>query len=303
MDLQKFFGEDLGITDAEALDAILKGIPKEAAEKLEKSVLRQADYSQKMDGMRADIETQQGELAAASERLTAEIAEWGKMTAAEKAKTTTRMAEFEAGQKELLKTQQALRRLAETAGVDPKTLVDSLPDPKKDTQAPMDLSGVVRTEDFTKAINNLAEMSVTLPAELHTVAQEHFALTGQYLDTRELVTELKARAARKGNTRSLEPRDIWEEKYNIAQVRKTAADKVRADELDAARRQGYEDGLSQTALPGSHPPARHSPVLLQADGAQRTSILQRPQPGTSLQTAILALQTGKYRGSGESKPA
>lgn len=295
-DTKKWLVEELGFSEADATDLLPK-FDGDRAAKVEKGYLRQSDYSKKMNDLQAEVKQQQTDLQAANERLNQEMAEWASLTAAEKEQATKQRGELEKAQQDVLRLQQVVTRVATEAGMDPqKVLEGAAVTVKKDepVKAPeVDLSGVVKVDAFSR----FADAMLTFPAELNAIAREHFDLTGQHLDTREIVKELKARAGTKGNQKSLEPRDIWEELHQIPDKR-TEVEKKKFDEaMAAAEARGREAALSEASVPGQQPKGRSAPVFFHG-GKERESVLERPQPGQGLQSAISALRSGKYR-SGE----
>lgn len=291
-DVSKWLKEDMGFSDDEIKDLAPKFTPK--ADVLDKGYLRQSDYSKNMDGLKKA----QTDLAAANDRLTAEMAEWATVQAANEPITKKMRDDLEKAQLKVTQLTSRVERIATDAGLDPaKALegIDQVVPPKKDDQPPVDLSGYVKTGD----LGGLANMALTLPAELQSIADEHFDLTGKRLDTRTIVREIQARAGTRGNQKSLDPREIWMEQHNIQTLRDDRSKKQHDDEISAAEARGREAALSEMAVPGSTPPGRHAPVFHTTSGKPRESVLQRPQPGTTVNAAVGALRSGKYRtGSG-----
>lgn len=276
---------EIGFTDAEIAELAPK-FSGDKAEKFGKGFLRQSDYSKKSDA----LAKAQKDLADASERLNGEMAEWAQLTASEKEKATKQRADLEKAQQDVLRLTQTVTKVAEQAGVDPKTLLEgtTLP-PKKEEPPPVDTSRFVDV-DSARA---LGELALTWPVDYAEINAEHQALTGKPLNGKEVIAEIRKRAGTRGNTKSLDPRQVWEELHDVPALREAAQKKSFDDAIAAAEARGREAALTETSLPGQPPPGKHAPVF----GAvqQGGSKLQRPQPGTGLQSAVAALRTGKYR--------
>lgn len=293
-DTKKWLVEDLGFSEAEAAELVPR-FDGERAKKLEGGFLRQADYSREMNKLKAEVNKQQAELQAANERLNAELADWAAVQAGRQQEVAGQREALHQAQQEQLRLTQLVTTVAEQAGLDPQKVLQGakVTPPKEEPKTPpIDLNGYVKQDQLAPVIGSL----ITLPAELQAIADEHFELYGKRLDTRELVKELTTRAGTKGNTKSLDVRTIWEETHGVPQKREEVS-KARYDEaLKAAEARGYERARTEEALPGQPPPGRSaSPVLRGAEGKARESVLQRPQPGTTVRNAVAALRSGKYR--------
>lgn len=285
-DAKDFLTTELGFTPEEAAELAPKFVG-ERETKLKGAVMRQRDYSRQMDAEAARIKT-------IEEKLEAEAAEWASMTAAEKAGSSALRQQLEQTQSDLLKHQQAFTRVAQEAGVDPKTYLDGTTPtpvaPVTPAAAPIDTSQFATLQQQ----GYLAQMALRVPAQITALVLEHRRLTGQDLDPTALVTELERRMLDKRNTKSTDLRAIWEEQHDISNVR-ASQEKARVDALVAdAEKRGHERALTEASLPpGAMPSGKHSPVF-----AARESKVSRPQPGVGLQSAIAAFRTGKYRQGG-----
>jgi hypothetical protein len=134
----------------------------------------------------------------------------------------------------------------------------------------------------------VVDYMLSVPAELAAIAQEHFDLTGERLDTRPLVADLKARIAKK---QPADLRAIWEEKYQVPEKR-TAATKAKYDaDIAAAEARGREAARSERELPGQHPAGQHSPVFTGIHGESKVA---RPQPGQNTRGFADSLRSRKY---------
>jgi len=293
LDIPKWLKEDMGFSEQEIVDNKLVALYTPRAEKIERGYLAQSDYSRKMDKLNADVKTQLDDLAAAQSRLDVEIVEWAGVQARGKTVTEKMQADFDAAQADVLRLQQTVRKVATDAGLDPEKVlagVEVKAPVKVDLPSPIDTSKFVSVEQYQA----LANMALTLPAELAALAHEHHELTGEWLDPRVVIDEVKSRASVKGNTKSLEARAIWEEKYGIPDKRTAKSKKDHDEEIAAAEKRGAERALTEQALPGGPAQGKHAPIFAKAGG--RESVLKRPQPGEGLQSAVAALRSGKYRG-------
>lgn len=285
-DLKRYLTEDMGFDEA-AADAML---PNFTPERVAKVAERYATPQQKQ--ALAGLETAQANLQAAEQRLNGEIAEWSTMTAAEKANNEQMRNDLESAQRKVFDLQQKATRLAEQAGVDPKTVIgEPVVEPKKEVvAAPVDTSKFIDRETF----GNIASFQMELPATLQFIADQHFDLTGTRLDTRDIVKEIRARVGKAGA--DVDPIHVWEEKYDIAAKRQAKSDAALKQQLKDADDKGYERGRSEASIPSPSMPGRSAPVFTMKDNGQpRTSRLSRPQPETTVTAAAQALRSGKYR--------
>jgi len=296
LDTVKWLTDDLGFTEAEAKELAPKFDPKAAA--IEKGFLRQSDYSKHMDA----LTKAQNDLKTQTARLETEMAEWATLTASEKENATKQREALEAAQQKVLALQQRVTRIATDAGLDPAKALEGIeqvvPPKKEEPKAPeIDTSKFVGVEQFGSMSEYLFNLSVELPL----LAQEHFDLTGERLDTRALRTEITKRASTKGA--NLDPRAIWEETYKIAEKRNEKSAAARQQEIAAAEQRGFERARSEGALPVAPSNGQNSPVLRTVDGKARESVLQRPAPESGVRSAAQALATGKYRQQDQKKSA
>lgn len=285
--------KDVGFDDATIEQIADKFTPAQMA-KIAEGTMRQSEFDRVMNEGKAEIAKSQRELAEANDKLNRELAEWATVQAQGGTATKAMQDALDKAQADVLKLTQKLTRVATDAGLDPQkilTEVQVTTEPPKAPPAP-DLTGYAKSDDVSRSIGQLAEMSLTLPAELQQLAYEHQQLFGTALDTRTIVAEIKARAGTRGNTKPLDPRAIWEEAHKVADKR-TEVEKARVDRLIAdAEERGRQKGMSETTVPGGHTPTgRHSPVM----GAERKSALERPQPGQTINAAVSAFRSGKYR--------
>lgn len=283
LDLLNWLKDDLGFTEAEAKELAPKF--ESRREKIEGGYLRQADYSRVM----GDVKKLQDQIAAKDAQLNAEMAEWATMQGRDEVKATELRTELDTTKVEKFQLEQKLRTLAEEHGVDVTTILPKAPaagDPPPVPKAPeIDTSKFINREQF----GSVTDYLLSVPAELAAIAQEHFDLTGERLDTRPLITELKARVAAK---KPADLRTIWEEKSDIPAKRQAKATADHDREITEAEARGREAARSESMLPGAHAPGVHAPVF-QGHGESK---LQRPQPGASARGFAESLRSRKYAG-------
>lgn len=283
---QQYASEELGYTAEE-----LAALPDREAERITKAhkgYLRQQDYSRKQN----ELQKAQQHLQQENDRFNRDIAEWGQMTAGEKAKAAELADRIEKADARAFMLEQKLRRAAEEAGRDPKEWLGDEPakppDPPPRTNE--DLAGV------HQMIGGMGDFNMTLTADLPAIAQEHFELTGERLDTRAFVAGIKE-DFRKGKTQNVDPWRRWESQYAIPEKREAK----RVADIDARIKQAREEGLaagrSEAALPNTHPVGRSDSSSAAFRGLG-PSKLGRPNPADHLASARAALAEGRYRSAG-----
>lgn len=283
---------EMGFSEAEATEMA----PKFEGEKLTR-IETQVGLRSTTEAERATIAATQDKLKKANEKLDAELAEWATLSAAEKASATQLQADLEASRVRATQLETRLTNLATQHGVDPKTLLEGtapMPEVKPAAVVPANDPKYVGLDTF----GNVANFQMQLAGDLPYIAQQHFELTGERLDTRAIVAEVKNRATIKGAV--IDPIAIWEEKYGIQAKREAKATEARAAEVAQAEARGYERARTESAIPGPQSPGRHSIVFGQRNASgvvekPRESHLHRPQPGTTAMAAASALASGRYR--------
>lgn len=281
------FVKELGLDDAEAASVRTALGKPERLTLLEKNQLRQSEFSKAMNGLTKE----QQKLTDAQARLDAEAAEWASLSAKEKEQATALRDNLEKSQAKVLALEQRVARIATDAGLDPQKALEGIeqtPVVKKEDPPAFDDSKFVKADQFGTMSEYLFNLSVELPA----IAQEHFDLTGERLDTRAIRAEIQNRSKVKGA--NLDPRSIWEETYKIPEKRAEKATAAHAAEIAAAEQRGADRVRSEAALPIAPSSGMHSP-LLRANGAEHKSVLSRTVPESGVRNAAAALATGKYR--------
>lgn len=292
LDAKKWLMEELGFS-AEEADALSPKFTAERLGKIETSVgLLSANAA-----AQREIEANRAELQRANDQLSREMAEWATLTQSEKNQATELQAALEASRVRATQLETRLTNLATQHGVDPKSLLEGttpVPEVPVKRQPAADEPRYVPMDAFS----TVANFNLDLAGALTYIAQEHQELTGKRLDTREIVSEIKARSQKQGAT--VDPIAIWEEKYGIPKIRTDRETAARAEEIRLAEERGAQRVRTEIEMPGPTPPGRHSVVFGRRDQAgtvtqPRTSVLSRPQPQTTVQNAVAALRSGKYR--------
>lgn len=293
-DLKKWLMEDMKFSADEA-EKMAASFTPERISTLEKTYGDATTYR----STSAEIAKTQQQLKEANDRLNAEMAEWATLTAKEKEQNTALQTSLEAARVRATQLETRLTTLATEHGVDPKALLEGttvIPKKEEPKVEPVDTSRFVDREVF----NSLSAFNLQLPARLQRIEREHFALTGEHLDTEAITNEIIARAGKKDAV--IDPVAIWEEKHGIPEKRAAAAKKAHDAEIAAAEARGEERGRTNAALPGPQVPGRHAVVFSsrQQDGKSvpRTSVLKRPQPESGVRSAAAALASHKYRPTG-----
>ena len=294
-DIKKWLKDDLQMSDDDVALVETKLASKAAI--IESGYLAQGDYSRKMN----ELGTAQTALTAKNAQLDAEALEWANMTAAEKKANGDLKASIDKLEQEKLQLTQRVKRVATDAGLDPAKALEGLETEAVVVKPPVVTSTIDESKFVTREMyNGLAATAIRLPSLLMTMAREHKALTGEDLNTDAIVAEIEARANTRGNQKSLDPRQVWEDTHQISAKREAKRVADHNTEIAAAVERGRTEALSEVQLPtGGSVSGRHAPVLVSG----RESILKRPQPGSSIAGAVAAFQSGKYRGDGQKKSA
>lgn len=290
-DTAKWLKEDLGFTD-EQVKVLLPAMDP-VKEKIANGYLRQADYGRQMN----DLKGLQDSLKAKDDQITREMAEWASMQAGDETKATELRSQLEKANLERFQLEQQIRRVADEHGLDVAKLLPTNPNPPNPgTPGAPGTPGVPQALDPNKFVPREQFASVMsymldVPAELAAIGQEHHALTGEYLDTRPLIAELKDRVAKK---QPADLRVIWEEKHGIKEKREAQATAKHTEEIKAAEERGRQAARSEAMLPNQHPTGHSSPVFTKLTGPDHGSKLQRPQAGQATRQIAESLRSRKY---------
>jgi hypothetical protein len=301
LDLRDWLTKELGLSTVVVDDLVGPLTP--ALPKIEEHVLRQSDYSRKMAEVQAkstEIASQQQKLDEANQRLNQELLDWAEAQKAGEPLTVKMRTDLENAQAEVARLHSRLETLAAQAGIDPATI---LPPPSKEPVAPPppaapDLSGYVRLDQ----LGGMAQLLITLPAELQAIADEHRELTGERLDTRQIVAEFQKRASSKQQApdKPADVRAIWEDAHKIAEKRAAKSAAAHEAEMKAAEDRGYERARTEQMTPTAHPAAHGSSVLINAGRTQPQ--LKAPTAADRvdrISQAASALATHRYRQQGQ----
>lgn len=287
-ELRQSLKDEVGFTDEQ-----LTGLTKPQLEKLADAYMRQSDYDRAMNEGKAAIAAEQAKLSDAEQRLNVEMAEWGKLTNAEKANADKQRQALEAAQADVLRMRQTIERIGSEHGIDVNKILEGAPVPPKQPEQPtVDLSGVVKVEDFRNAQQQLANVMLTFPAELFALNQEHQALFGKPLDAQAIVKEIQSRANTRGNQKPLDPRAIWEELNKVPEARESKQKAEFDAAIKEAENRGRQAAISESAIPGQVTAAGRRSIVF-GDG-ERKSAIARPQPLDTVSKAAAAFRTGKY---------
>lgn len=284
-DVQKWLVEEMGFTAEEA--TTLAPQFSSRADKLEKGVLRQSDYSRQMN----DLKKLQDQLAESNDKLNEELAEFATMQANGETVTAAAREQIEKLEADKLRLTQRLTRAAEELGKDPKELLGDV-EPLKKVE-PVAFDDKQLREDLRTQVGGVASYMLRLNAKLPGIMREHKALTGEDLDVDAFIDGIQQDIA-KGKTENIDPVKRWEAQYQIPTKRTEASQKKYEADIKAAEERGRMAERSEQAIPGTPRAGEHAPVLK----GMGESKLQRPQPSTRLQGAITSLATGKYRDKG-----
>lgn len=281
-DTTKWLKEDLGFSDEEV--KTLGPMFDKRKDKVEGGYLRQADYSRNI----AEVQKLQTALAAKDAQLNSEMAEWAALQAGDETKAAALRTELEQTRVEKFQLEQKIKTLAEEHGIDVTKVLPATPTPdpsQKKVETPVfDENKYIPRDQFGQVVDYM----LGVPAELSAIEREHFALTGEHLDTRPLIVDLKSRIAAK---KPADLRTIWEEKFSIPVKRTEAAKAAHDAEIKAAEERGAQMARSESQIPGQHPTGAHAPVFTRAQGESKVA---RPQPGRNAQSFAESLRSRKY---------
>ena len=102
-ELRTTLKDEVGFTDDQ-----LTGLTKPQLEKLADAYMRQSDYDREMNAGKASLEAERTKLTDAETRLNYEMAEWGKLTNAEKASSQAQRDALEKAQADVLRLRQTI---------------------------------------------------------------------------------------------------------------------------------------------------------------------------------------------------
>jgi hypothetical protein len=284
---------ELGLTPEErkVFDPFLD--KPERIEKVKGSVLRQSEFSKKMQA----LDKQKAELEAAvaeKERIVAEdaasLGTW-KQTA-DKTLADNQKA-LEDAKTKAFRLEERMKSLATQYGVDPKELgLDGEPKPPETKP-----SLVPDASEFDKrylargdADKLLAEVksSPFIAAELEDIVDEHRTLFGKGVNRRELVSNALK------NKRTL--REEWETSNEVAKRRDELKEKEIEERINAKVAEERTKILSEHKLPVTRGAESGSPILGMRDDLKLAGTDRSKVTGAgAVDAAVAAYNTGKYR--------
>jgi hypothetical protein len=264
----------------------------ERIEKVKGSVLRQAEFSRRMQAL--DKQKQDLEAAIAEkERLVAEdaakLGSW-KQTADQTLSTTSKALEDE--RVKHFRLQQKMQALATQYGVDPNDLGLETPVPPEKKEPFADLSELDKKyygkEDAERLMNEV-KASPFIAAELEDIVDEHRSLFGKGINRRELVmSALK-------NKRNL--REEWEEQNKVSDRRRELEEKKIEERINARVAEEKTKILSEHKLPVTRGSESGSPILSMRDNLRLagTDRSKPAQESSAVEAAVAAFNSGKYK--------
>ncbi len=290
--------KDGGLSD-EAYNTIRASLDSPKADEYVKgSSLRQADYSKKMDELRASqvaATEAQNQLAISQSNVAKyqiDVANW--KTGAE-AKYKQTVSQAEALERRATAAVARVRALAIANGIDETEALKDI-DIVPTTEVTMtnktnqvDMSQYLTQDQFQENVKKAVAESATIEAAIYDVASEHRRLFGQDLpNARELVQG--AMAAKQTLSQ------FWESKFKVPEKRAEAAETAFNERVNKAVEEKTSKFLSEQALSqsGQHMAPNNilSPVF-------RPDVLKPiasdHQAGAGISAAIAAATSGKYR--------
>lgn len=281
--------KDLDLTPEErsVLEPVL-GKP-ERVEKVKGSVLRQSEFTRRMQALDKQKQELEAAIAQKEEALTNEfgqLSNW-KVTADKTVAETAKALENE--RLERFKLQQKMQTLATQYGVDPKDLGldEPVPPPKKEEPA-FDGSKFLSREEADLLMKE-TKANPFIAAELEDIVDEHRGLFNRGLNRRELV------AAALKNGRTL--RDEWEEQNKVADRRRELEEKKIEERINAKVAEERTKILSEHKLPVTRGQDSGSPILSMRENLrlQGTDRSKPTQEASAVDAAVSAFNSGKYR--------
>lgn len=300
-DLEKFV-TGLGLS-ADKAKVVMDAIGSDGAilNKFGEHVLRQEDYSSKMDALKKEQEKLEADFqdkVRKEEEFHNSVAQW-KTDAEKRAEAAITAAKNEAAAS-LSAARDKIRALAEKNGIpeeEIKDLIAAAPVTRTNNDPPprSDDGRFMTRESFQKE----AEFYSLLPAIQMDLRDDYYRLYGN--DAPRINWE-KVIADAKSNKLSLA--DQFEKSYNLTQKRTELAEKQRTADLEKARKEGEE--AARTKMLAEHPELSSrtidrqrvgSPIL---DKAREHAEEDRKKrggtgPQDTVSAAVAAFNSGKYK--------
>jgi hypothetical protein len=286
--------KDLALTTEEraVLEPVL-GKP-ERLEKVKGSVLRQSEFSKKMQALDNQKTALEASIAE-KERLVADdaaaLGTW-KKTADESISITAKALEEE--RVKSYRLQEKMKTLATQYGADPKEWgVDGeLKPPETKIVSPDTTAFDQRYLGRPDADRLLQEVksSPFIAAELEDIVDEHRSLFNRGVNRKELVTNALK------NKRTL--REEWETANEVTKRREELAEKKVNDRIEARVSEERTKILSEHKLPVSRGANDGSPILAMRDDLKLAGTDRSKASGAgAVDAAVATYNTGKYRGA------
>ena len=190
-------------------------------------VMRQSDYSKKLDEMR-DEQTALDEQRQVVAARTTELEGWYDTNSSLYAKA---VGDLEKAKAELARMTDAY--IKQNGSL--PTLTDTSPPAKPDDKPPFDTSSFVSKDDLSKVVPALTQW----PVQFQRIAQEHFKLTGEYPDGEKILAEVyKGKSAQQA----------WEDTHGIPAIREQKQKEHFEAELKAAREDERAKVMTEMAV-------------------------------------------------------
>ena len=280
---------DLGVSDEERaqLETILGKAP-DRAEKLKGSVLRQSEFSRKMNDLSTQMTAKERALAdkeAEIEHERGQLVQW--KTGAD-TKLTDAITKADKLERERFALEQKMRALATDYGVDVSDVLPAAgtpPPAAAPVASALDTSKFIDRDTYQNGVIGM----VRTAAQIQKLAAEHRRLFGSELDNPEELVDTVLEAAKKGQTINLQ--GAWESKFKVADKRRELDEAAVQKRIDDAVKAAEMKVRSEANIATPRPTGAGSPILAQfgkktPDGA----------PG-GIEGAVQAYNTGKYRPS------
>jgi hypothetical protein len=219
---------DFEVSDDEK-KALLTALNKpQIVAKLKDSVLRQSDYSRKLDEMRTEKES----LSAKQQEvldMEKQLVEWRDEN---NPKFSQALEESERLKKELKTLTDAY---IGKGGSVSELSTGTTPPAKVDEKPAFDTSSFVSKDDLSKVVPALTQW----PVQFQRIAQEHFKLTGEYPDGEKILAEVyKGKSAQQA----------WEDTHGIPAIREQKQKEHFEAELKAAREDERAKVMTEMAV-------------------------------------------------------
>lgn len=189
-------------------------------EGLKKSVMRQSEFSRRMDTENKALATAREAHEAKMAELTEQLEAVGRLRNDSSAEVARAREESDKILAKAQKAEQALRRVAQDAGLDPDEYMKSIgaePVAKPVEEKKFDTSNLVDRKSFGQGIRT----SVMTTAQLMKVNNAHRKLFGEDLPDPDAMVDYVIEQGAKGRDISIE--QAWEERHKVSEKRSEVA--------------------------------------------------------------------------------